>query len=79
MAYASANGIRIIPVASSGIDKNTEFLLRAMAVTSGGTYTFLTDHSGVGESHLEPTIGSYEVEYLNDLMVRLINGYVELQ
>ena len=69
-------GIRIIPVASSGVDKSTEFLLRTFAMTTGGTYTFLTDHSGIGGSHIEPTIGSYDVENLNDLLVRIINEYL---
>lgn len=73
---ASEMGIRIIPVASSGIDKDTEFLLRAFAMSTGGTYTFLTDDSGVGGSHLEPTVGEYEVEQLNDLLVRLIEKYI---
>ena len=72
---ASAQGIRIIPIASSGIDKETEFFLRACAVLTGGTYTFLTDHSGIGGSHLEPTIGSYDVEPLNSCIIRLINQY----
>lgn len=71
-AAAAAKGIRIIPVAGSGIDKNTEFLLRFEAILTGGTYTFLTDHSGIGGSHIEPTIGAYDVEFLNDLLVRLI-------
>ncbi len=74
---AAAQGIRIIPVASSGIDKSTEYLLRTMAFRTGGTYTFLTDHSGIGGSHIEPTIGDYEVEKLNDLMVRVISEYLE--
>lgn len=73
---AAENGIRIIPVASSGIDKSTEYLLRTMAFTTGGTYTFLTDDSGIGGSHIEPTIGDYQVEKLNDMMVRIINGYL---
>jgi hypothetical protein len=68
-------GIRLIPVASSGVNTETEFLLRSWAFMTGGTYTFLTDHSGIGNSHLEPTIGEYEVEKLNDLMVRLIKEY----
>ena len=42
--------------------------MRAFAIATGGTYTFLTDHSGIGDSHLEPTIGSYEVEFLNELL-----------
>lgn len=72
---AAAKGIRIIPIASSGIDKDTEFLLRSFAILTGGTYTFLTDHSGIGNSHLEPTIGSYEVEPLNECIIRLVNQY----
>lgn len=72
---AAKSGIRVLPVASSGVDTETEYLLRTMAAVSGGTYIFLTDDSGVGNSHLEPTIGDYEVEYLNDLMVRLITWY----
>lgn len=72
---AAEMGVRIIPVASSGVDTETEFLLRMMAAASGGSYTFLTDHSGVGESHLEPTIGDYDVKKLNDLLVKIINEY----
>ena len=68
-------GIRLIPIASSGVDTETEFLLRSWAVMTGGTYTFLTNHSGIGNSHLEPTIGAYEVEKLNDLLVRVISEY----
>ncbi len=74
---AAAQGIRIIPVASSGIDKSTEYLLRTMAFRTGGTYTFLTNDSGIGGDHIEPTIGEYEVEKLNDLMVRVIGEYLE--
>ena len=74
----AAEGVRLIPVASSGVNTETEFLLRSWAVMTGGTYTFLTDHSGVGNSHLEPTVGEYEVEKLNDLMVRLLMEYLSI-
>lgn len=76
VAKAAEMGIRIIPVASSGIDKSTEYLLRTMAFTTGGTYTFLTDDSGVGGGHIEPTVGAYNVEKLNDMMVRIVNNYL---
>ncbi|MCM1333690.1 MAG: VWA domain-containing protein [Bacteroides sp.] len=76
LAEAAKKGIRIIPVASSGVDTETEFLCRSFALATGGTYTFLTDHSGIGLSHLEPTIGSYQVEKLNDLLARIIEGYL---
>lgn len=72
---ASKKGIRIIPVASSGIDKYTEYLLRNEAMMTGGTYVFLTDHSGIGGDHLEATVGETIVEYLNLLMIRIINEY----
>jgi len=68
---AAQRGIQIIPVSCSGVDKNTEFLLRSMALATNGTYTFITDHSGIGNSHIEPSTDSYEVEYLNDVLARL--------
>ncbi len=72
VSLSASMGVRIIPIVASGIDKNTEFLMRYMAIATDGTYTFITNHSGVGNNHLEPTIGSYDVEFLNDLLVRLI-------
>ncbi|MDF1562380.1 MAG: VWA domain-containing protein [Deltaproteobacteria bacterium] len=72
LADAAAKGIRIFPVAGSGVDKDTEFLLRHFAVITGGSYVYLTDDSGVGERHLEATGGRAQTERLNDLMTRLI-------
>lgn len=69
---AAKRGIKIVPISGSGINKETEFLMRLMALSSNGSYVFVTDDSGVGDSHLEPTVGQYQVEYLNDLLVRLI-------
>ncbi|PIQ28677.1 VWA domain-containing protein [bacterium (Candidatus Blackallbacteria) CG17_big_fil_post_rev_8_21_14_2_50_48_46] len=76
LSRAAAKGIRIIPIASSGIDKNTEFMLRQFAILTGGRYVFLTDDSGVGNSHLKPTVGKFSVEKLNALMVRIANEYI---
>jgi len=73
---AAQKGIRIIPVASSGIDYPTEYLLRQEALMTGGTYIFLTDDSGIGNSHLQATVGEYTVEYLNACMVRVVNEYL---
>lgn len=74
---ARETGISIIPITASGIDKETEFLMRFLAISTNGTYVFVTDDSGVGNPHLKPSVGQYEVEFLNDLMVRLINEYSE--
>ena len=73
---AAAMGIRIIPIACSGTDKSTEFLLRSMALATNGTYTFLTNHSGVGNSHIEPTTDKYEIELLNGLLQRVIGQFL---
>jgi hypothetical protein len=72
---AAEKGIKIIPITASGIDKDTEFLMRFFAAATNGTYVFITDDSGIGGDHLEATVGEYEVELLNDLIVRLIDKY----
>lgn len=77
MADAAEKGIKIIPITASGINNETEFLMRFFAMSTNGTYVFITGHSGIGLEHLEPTVGQYEVEYLNHLLVRLINKYME--
>ncbi len=73
---ASKKGIKIVPVTASGIDKETEFLMRYISIVTNGTYVFITNHSGIGDEHLEPTVGEYEVEYLNNLIIRLITKYL---
>ncbi|MEZ4986299.1 MAG: hypothetical protein R2795_14880 [Saprospiraceae bacterium] len=64
--------MQIIPISCSGVDKSTEYLMRCMALATNGTYTFVTDHSGIGNSHIEPSTDVYKVEYLNDVITRLI-------
>jgi hypothetical protein len=73
----SARGVKVIPIAASGIDKETEFLLRFVAMSTNGTYVFITNHSGIGGTHIQASVGAYTVEFLNNLMVRLINKYAE--
>ena len=74
---AAEKGIRIIPILASGGDKEAEYVMRDMAMKTGGTYLFLTDDSGVSVGgHIQPTVGDYEVEKLNDLMVKVINRYL---
>lgn len=73
---AATMGVRIIPIACSGSGKKNEYLLRSMALATNGTYAFLTDHSGVGGKHTDPTTDNYQVELLNQLMQRVIQQYV---
>ena len=72
----ASKGVRIISVASSGIDKKTEYFFRSQSIITNGYYLYITDESGVGEEHLEGSVEERPVvEYLNDALVRLINGY----
>lgn len=72
---AAQKGIKVVPVTASGIDKHTEFLMRFMAISTNGTYVFITNDSGIGHEHLEASVGEYQVEQLNSLMIRLIKQY----
>jgi len=68
----NAKGVKMVTVGASGIDKSTEYLFRQMSVYTGGRYVFLTDDSGVGDSHLVPDISGYQVEHLDKILVRAI-------
>jgi len=68
-----ALGVHVYPVASSGIDENTELLMRSAAELTGGRYLFLTDDSGVGDSHKEPTIPCYFVTKLDAAIERMVD------
>ena len=72
---AASMGIHIIPVMASGTDTTCEVLFRSIAILTGGTYAFLTNDSGVGNPHAEQSVGAFNVEKLNDLMVRVIKQY----
>ena len=69
---ASAWGIRVVPVVCSGLDEAGELLMRSIALTTNGTSFFLTDDSGIGNTHLKPTTDTLKVEHLNDMLVRTI-------
>lgn len=69
-------GVRILTVASSGIDKKTEYFFRCQSIITGGVYVHITNDSGIGGDHIEAsTEEKEEVELLNDCLVRIINGF----
>lgn len=76
MHQAAKTGIRIVPVVCSGADKSTEYLMRCLALATNGSYVFLTDDSGIGNPHIKPTTDEFKVEFLNNLMVRLIDEMI---
>lgn len=67
-------GVAMYPIACSGYDDACEVVMRSCALLTGGQFLFLTDDSGVGNSHAEPKIPYYQVERLEKLMVRMIAG-----
>lgn len=73
-AEASRKGIQIFGLGASGVETHLEYLMRQGAVVSGGRYLFLTDDSGVGFAHAEPSVSCYRVSTLNDLMVRVLKS-----
>lgn len=75
---AAEQGIRLIPVTGSGINKSTEYLMKALSISTNGTYLYLTDDSGIGNKHLEASNDKSDVEFLNDLMVRVVEEMIEL-
>jgi hypothetical protein len=66
-------GVHLYPVASSGVDELTEITMRSGAQLTGGRYLFLTDDSGIGGPHKEPTIPCYFVTKLNKAILRMVS------
>lgn len=66
------SGVSVYPVASSGVEIVSEYLMRWAARTTGGRYLFLTDHSGIGHAHAAPQIDQYELKPLRDHMLDVL-------
>lgn len=66
--------IHVYPVASSGVGQEAELAMRGAAQVTGGRYIFLTDDSGIGNSHAEPHIPCYVVTPLQGAMVRMVES-----
>jgi hypothetical protein len=75
-AQSRSQGIHIVPLAASGVDKTAEFLMRGMGQITGGRYLFLTDDSGIGNEHAEPTVDCYVVTRLDSLVSRVLTSLV---
>jgi len=68
----AAQDIHVYPVAASGVDELAELTMRSAAQLTGGRYVFLTDDSGIGDSHKEPNIPCYFVTLLDDAVLRMV-------
>lgn len=71
---AAAKDVQVFGLGASGVGAESEFLMRQASVLSNGRYLFLTDDSGVGYGHAEPTVSCYQVSKLNALMVRVLKS-----
>ncbi|MDB4943615.1 MAG: hypothetical protein JWP97_3149 [Labilithrix sp.] len=69
---AKKKGVHIYPIASSDADDAAEYQMRSAAQLTAGRYVFLTNDSGVGNSHAEPHIPCYSVSRLDHAIVRMI-------
>ena len=63
-----------MPVAASGVEDSAQYVMRSMAALTQGRYIFLTDDSGVGDSHAEPDVACYLVSRLDTLVARVLSG-----
>lgn len=71
---AARQNVQIFGLGASGVAAESEYLMRQAALQTGGRYLFLTDDSGVGHGHAEPTIACYRVSKLKNLMVRVLRS-----
>lgn len=74
---ARKKGIRVYGLAASGVADTAEYLMRLLAVTTGARHLWLTDDSGIGNSHQMPKVQCYRVTRLDQLLSRVLEA--ELQ
>lgn len=75
MLEAAEKGIKIYPIASSGLDEQGEYIFRQLAQTTGGRFIFLTYGSGgPGTTGTETDfeVSDYTVSSLDALVVKII-------
>ncbi len=73
---ARAKRIQIVPVAASGVDDAAQYIMRAMAAATQSRYAFLTDDSGIGNAHAEPSVDCYHVTRLDNLIRRILDAQI---
>ena len=73
---ARAKRIQVVPIAASGVDDAAQYVMRAMAAATQSRYLFLTDDSGIGNSHAEPDVDCYLVTRLDALVRRVLDSQI---
>lgn len=75
MFQAAQRGIKIYPIASSGLDSQGEYIFRQLAQVSGGRFIFLTygaDGPGSTGTETEFEVSDYTVSSLDALVVKIV-------
>ncbi|WP_284359407.1 hypothetical protein [Candidatus Phycosocius spiralis] len=65
-----------MPIAASGVDDAAQYVMRAMAAATQSRYLFLTDDSGIGNTHAEPDVDCYLVTRLDALVRRVLDSQI---
>lgn len=89
MQSALMRGIKVHPIASSGLQPEGEFILRQIAQYTMGSFIFLTYDDGnpgtpgderpdlaVGDPKDEQGVGDYDVSQLDEIVLRLIEAEI---
>jgi hypothetical protein len=82
MLEAAERGIKIYPIASSGLDEQGEYIFRQLAQATGGRFIFLTyGPEGPGTPGDETTfnVDQYTVSSLDDLVVQVVEEELAYQ
>ena len=75
MMEAASRGIKIYPIASSGLDGQGEYIFRQLAQVTGGRFIFLTygpGGPGTTGTETEHQVEDYTVSALDELVVRVV-------
>ncbi|PID87099.1 MAG: hypothetical protein CSB13_00985 [Chloroflexi bacterium] len=75
LLQAATRGIKIYPIASSGLDKQGEYIFRQLAQTTGGRFIFLTygaEGPGSSGTETEFDVSDYTVSSLDDMVIKII-------
>jgi hypothetical protein len=83
MVQAAERGIKVFPIASSGLDDQGEYVFRQIAQFTQGRFVFLTyagpTNGGSPGDETTHHVEDYSVENLDDLLVRLVEEELAFQ
>lgn len=79
---AAVRGIKMFPIASSGLDEQGEYIYRQLAQVTGGKFLFLTyGAAGAGTlgNNTDLTVNDYDVTSLDGLITKIIEEELSFQ